>query len=157
MATDKNSQSEKFAVILSLIDWSQAFNRQSHQLDIQSFVDNGVRPSLIPFLMSYFQDRKMVVKCNGAISSARPLNGGGPQGATLGLLEYLAQTNHNTDFLDVKEKFKFIDDLSILEIINLIMMGISSYNFKSHVASDIGEHGQYISPNLLGKHQQLDR
>ena len=98
----------------------------------------------------------MVVKWNGAISSARPLNGGGPQGATLGPLEYLAQTNHNTDFLNLKEKFIFIDDLSILEIINLIMMGISSYNFKSHVASDIGEHGQYISPENLKLQSYLD-
>jgi hypothetical protein len=92
-ATDKNSQSDKFAVILSLIDWSQAFDRQSHQLGMQSFIDNGIRPSLIPYLMSYFQDRKMVVKWNGVISSIRSLNGGGPQGATLGLLEYLCIAN----------------------------------------------------------------
>ena len=37
VATDKNSQVEKFAVILSLIDWSQAFDRQSHQLGLMSF------------------------------------------------------------------------------------------------------------------------
>ena len=32
VATDKNSQAGKFALILSLSDWSQAFERQSHQL-----------------------------------------------------------------------------------------------------------------------------
>ena len=157
VATDRNSNSEKFAVILSLIDWSQAFDRQSHQLGIQSFIDNGVRPSLIPYLKSYFQDRKMVVKWNGVISSIRSLNGGGPQGATLGLLEYLSQSNCNTDFLDVKEKFKFIDDLSFLEIVNLLLVGISAYNFKAHVASDVGVHGQFIPTENLKTQENLDK
>ena len=31
-----------------------------------------------------------------------------------------------------------IDDLTILEIINLVTVGITSYNFHNHVASDIG-------------------
>ena len=73
-ATDRNSQNEKFAVVLSLIDWSQAFDRQSHTLGIKAFIANGVRPSLIPYLISYFQDRRMIVKWNGVVSSARPLN-----------------------------------------------------------------------------------
>ena len=38
----------------------------------------------------------------------------------MGMLEYLSQTNDNTDFIDPDDKFEFIDDLSILEIINLI-------------------------------------
>ena len=156
-ATDRNSQNEKFAVVLSLIDWSQAFDRQSHTLGIKAFIANGVRPSLIPYLISYFQDRRMIVKWNGVVSSARPLNGGGPQGATLGLLEYLVQTNNNTDFLSLKEKFKFIDDLSILEIVNLIMAGISCYNFKSHVASNIGLHGQFIPGENLKTQSHLDK
>ena len=59
------------------------------------------------------------MKWNGVMSSIKSLNGGGPQGATFGLLEYLSSTNKNTDFLDVEEKFKFIDDLSILEMLTL--------------------------------------
>ena len=35
-------------------------------------------------------------------------------------------------------KFKFVDDLSPLELLNLILIELSSYNFKHHVASDIG-------------------
>ena len=42
---------------------------------------------------------------------------------------------------------KFIDDLSILEIINLICLGLSSFNCKLQVPSDINvEHGQYLPP-----------
>ena len=97
-AVDRNSQSEAFAVILNLIDWSQAFDRQSHKLGVQSFVKNGVRPALIPILVSFFKDRHMKVKWNGVTSSSRKLNGGGPQGGLLGILEYLSQTNGNTEF-----------------------------------------------------------
>ena len=42
------------------------------------------------------------------------------------------------------EKFKYIDDLSMLEIVNLVSIGISSYNFKEHVASDIGIGSKYL-------------
>ena len=34
-AVDKNSQTEAIAVILNMIDWSQAFDRQSHILGVQ--------------------------------------------------------------------------------------------------------------------------
>ena len=39
----------------------------------------------------------MTVKLNGETSESRVLNGGGPQGGLLGILEYLSQTNDNTD------------------------------------------------------------
>ena len=42
----------------------------------------------------------------------------------MGILEYLSQTNNNTDSLDPDDNFKFMDDLPILEIINSISQGI---------------------------------
>ena len=156
-AVDTNSQSEAYAVIVQMIDWSQAFDRQSHKLGIESFIQNGVRPSLIPILISFFQNRKMKVKWNGQVSSERNLNGGGPQGGLLGILEYLSQTNDNVNFLAEDVKYKFIDDLSILEIINLVSQGISSYNTKLHVPSNIAEHNQYIPPSNIKSQQYLDR
>ena len=62
----------------------------------------------------------------------------------MGILEYLSQSNHNTDYVSNDGKFKFIDDLSILEMINILSIGIASYNFKMHVASDIPTNGYYI-------------
>ena len=53
-------------------------------------------------------------------------NGGGPQGSIFKILEYLVETNLNTDYLTPEEKFKFVDDLSILEIINLLTIGLCS-------------------------------
>ena len=125
-SVDKNSRDEAFCAILHLVDWSQAFDRQSHKLGVQSFIDNGVRPALIPVLVNFFQERKMRVKWKGHLSTLRKLNGGGPQGGTLGIEEYLSQSNDNTHFLKEDEKFKFIDDLSMLEIVNLVSIGISS-------------------------------
>ena len=137
-----------------MIDWSQAFDRQSHQLGIKSFLRNGVRSSLIPYLIDYFRDRKTRVKWYTKLRSFRPLPGGGPQGGII--LEYLSQSNNNVDFLTLEEKFKYIDDLSILEMVNLIMHGLSSYNFRQHVASDIGLHGQFIDVQHLQSQAYLD-
>ena len=137
-ALDKNNKNEANAVIVQLIDWQSAFDRQCHVLGVKSFLENGVRKSIIPLLINYFQNRQMTVKWKGNFSHPRPLPGGGAQGGALGGLEYLSQTNRNVDFMDDDMKYKFIDDLSLLEVINLVMCGISSYNFKNHVASDIG-------------------
>ena len=156
-AVDTNSQSEAYAVIVGMIDWSQAFDRQSHKLGIKSFIQNGVRSSLIPILISFFQKRRMKVKWNGKISSERNLNGGGPQGGLLGILEYLSQTNDNVDFLSDDVKFKFIDDLSILDIVNLVSQGISSYNTRLHIPSHIADHNQFVSPSNLKSQQYLDK
>ena len=81
MAVDKNSQMEAMSVILNMVDWSQAFDRQSHKLGIDSFIKNGVRKSLIPLLISFFQNRKMKVKWNGKVSKAHIYSmEGGPRG-----------------------------------------------------------------------------
>ena len=86
----------------------------------------------------------MVVKWHGKLSKEYPLSGGGPQGTTLGILEYSSQCNDNADFVKQDERYKYVDDLSIIEIINLITVGITSYNFHNHVASDIGIDQSYI-------------
>ena len=157
-AVDTNSQKEAFAVIVQMIDWSQAFDRQSHTLGIQSFLKNGVRHSLIPILISFFQNRSMRVKWNGVTSKSRVLNGGGTQGGLMGILEYLSQTNDNVEFIPVEDRYKFKDDLSVLEIINLISVGLSSYNYKQHVPSDINsEHNQYLPAKNINSEGYLQQ
>ena len=143
---DTNSSSEKNAVIATLIDWSQAFDRQDSKQIIDSFVSNGLRPTLVPILSNFFKDREMTVKWHGTVSSSRKLPGGCPQGSTFGLLGYEVNSNDNSDHIPEQMKFKFIDDLSFLEKLNLLLAGIISYNFNNHVASDVGIHQSYI-PN----------
>jgi hypothetical protein len=153
---DTNNQNEAYAVVVQLVDWAQAFDRQCPKLGIQSFLNNGVRKSIIPVLMSYFQNRKMKVKWQNQLSTVRDLPGVGPQGSSVGLLEYDSQSKTNTEFLSVEDKFKFVDDLSTLEVINLIMAGLTSYNFKQHVASDIGTDHLYLPSENIQSQKNMD-
>ena len=98
----------------------------------------------------------MSVKWHGCRSIPRKVNGGGPQGATLGILEYLAQSNNSADMVNLEDRFKFVDDLTVLEIVNLLTIGITSYNLKQHIPSDLPVHNQYIPGNNLKSQQWLD-
>ena len=117
---------------------------------------NGVRPPLIPVLISYFQDLEMTVKWHGCQSVPQKVKGGGPQGATLGLLEYLSQSNNSADCVSESDRFKFIDDLSVLEIVNMLTVGISSFNLKQQVPNDLPEHNHYIPPENLQSQKWLN-
>ena len=99
----------------------------------------------------------MKVKWHGHVSSERDLNGGGPQGSSFGLWEYLSQSNDNADCIDLEDRFKFVDDLSFLEIIYLLNIGISSYNVRAHVPSDVASHNQIISSSNLKSQNQLEK
>ena len=153
---DRNNKHEVNAVLVQLVDWRQAFDRQCPQLGIEAFLKNGVRKSVIPVLVNFFQQRKMRVKWKKEVSSIRDLPGGGPQGSSVGLLEYDAQSNDNTTFIPEDDKYKWVDDLSVLEIINLITVGLCSYNFKQHEASDIGVGQLYIPPEHIKSQEYLD-
>ena len=125
-------------------------------MGIEAFIRNGVRPSLIPLLINYFQGRKMRVKWHGELSSERELKGGGPQGSSFGLWEYLAQSNDNADCVDVQNRFKFVDDLSFVEILLLLNLGLSSYNVRAHVPSNVPMHNQVLEGSKLKSQSQLD-
>ena len=146
---DKNSRGEINAVLMLFVDWKSAFSKQCHKLGIESFLRNGVRPSLIPLLISYFQNRKITVKHHGKTSKTRNQPGSGAQGATLGNWEFLSQTNNNADCVPIEDRFKFVDDLTTLEIINLLSIGLSSYNYKHHIPSDVPTNGHYIENTQL--------
>ena len=61
----------------------------------------------------------MQVKFNGEVSKILTLIGGGPQGTILGVTEYLVQSNDNADSVPQSDRFKFVDDLSIVELVCL--------------------------------------
>ena len=146
---DKSNQSNKVAVILAMIDWKEAFPRQCPILGVKSFMKMGVRPAILPILVNFFQGRTMQVKWKGILSEIKKLKGGGPMGSTIGLLEYLMQSNNNSEGLTAEEKYKFIDDLSILEVINILTIGIASYLTKFHVPNDISVENGFISSENL--------
>ena len=158
VSLDNPKRNESFAAMLLLIDWRQAFDRQCHYLGMKSFIANGVRNSIIPVLTNYFQDRKMQVKWKGTLSTARSMPGGGPQGSHLGSLEYDSQSNDAGNLVSETDRFKFVDDMSLLDILNLLACNLIEYDFTQHVASDIptgfkflpgkDSHAQHILDNV---------
>ena len=154
---DKNSKGEVNAALLMFLDWKQAYSRQCHTLGVKSFIRNGVRPALVPILISYFEDRQMKVKWRGKVSKSRNLPGSGAMGANLGNWEYLSQTNDNAECVPVEDRYKFVDDLSTIEIINLLTIGLSSLYVKNHIPSDLPTHGQYVNNNNTKSQQYLNK
>ena len=89
----------------------------------------------------------MKVKWHGQMSSERNLNGGGPQGSTFGLWEYLSQSNDNAQCVDEEDRFKFVDDLSFLEVIYLL---------NTICAIKHATHNEGIMGNTLNTQSQLN-
>ena len=143
------------AVIAAMVDWSAAFDRQDPTLAIIKFIKLGVRPSLIPLLVSYLTDRRMKVKFNGEMSEFLTLIGGGPQGTLVGGLEYLAQSNDNADVVPPEDRYKYIDDLSVLQLV-LFCGLLVDYDFHQHVASDVGINEQFLPATSFGTQHSLD-
>ena len=124
------------AVLATFVDWKDAFPNLCPTLGIQAFLDCGVRPSLIPVLINYFQGQTAIVKWHGKVSKSRKVPGAGPQGAYIGNLEYLAQSNKSANCVKSDSRFMFVDDLTMLERINLLLVGMASHNNKNQVATN---------------------
>ena len=54
------------------------------------------------------------------------------------------------------DRFKFVDDLTVLEIVDLLSIGLTSYNVKELVPSDIPVHNQFIPSQNLKSQQWLN-
>ena len=150
---DKNT--DRSAVIMKQVDWSAAFDRQDPTKGIEKFIKLGVRPSLIPLLASYLTDRRMKVKFNGEMSEFLTLIGGGPQGTLLGQIEYLVQSNDNADIVSSNDRFKYIDDLSVLQLVCMAGLLIE-YDFTQHVASDIAVGDKFLPVTAYQSQDTLD-
>ena len=81
------------AIVLCLIDFSKAYNRQSHNRLLTCYSDLGTPGYLLKVLKSYLTKRKMVVRHNNKISSVYDLPAGGAQGTNLGVLTFLVYVN----------------------------------------------------------------
>ena len=156
-AVDKNSKDECWAVMATMVDWREAFPRQDPTLGLQSFIENGVRPSLIPIIMSYFEGRQMYVQWHGKTSTMRKMPGGGPQGSTFGIWSYLSQSNNNAECIERDCRYKFVDDLTFLELINLLNIGMASHNIKNQVPSNIPSSNLFIPAENLKSQQYLEK
>ena len=147
---------EVTAVLATFVDWKDAFPNQCPKLGIQAFMKCGVRNSLNPILIDYFRGRSIIVKWHGTKSKQKEVPGGGPQGGLLGILEYQAQSNESANSVPKDSRYKFVDDLSTLEKIALLSIGISSHNSKFQVPNDINVSNLYIPPEHLKSQSYLN-
>ena len=68
---------------------------------------------------------------------------------------YLVQTNHNANNVNPDDRYKYIDDLTILQIISLAGL-LTEYDFQLHVASDVGIDQQYLPTSSYNVQDQLN-
>ena len=61
----------------------------------------------------------------------------GPNEDFFGIFEYLSQFNDNCETVNQEDKFKFVDDLTALEMVDLLSIGISNFNVKMSILNDI--------------------
>ena len=137
----------KAVVIGSRYDWSSAFDMQDPTKTIQKFIRMGVRPSLIPILIDFLTKRSMKIKFNGKEAGPFSLIGGSPQGSYIGQICFTTGSHDNTEEeeVDPEDKYQYIDDLKLLEIIFLADVLIE-YDFQAHVASDIAIDQRFLPP-----------
>ena len=89
-----DSTTAQSAVIAAAADFVSAFDKTDPTLTAAKFISIGIRPSIIPILISYMTNRKMIVKFKGTLTQPYDLIGGGPQGTLLGGLQYIITSNN---------------------------------------------------------------
>ena len=72
-----------------------------------------------------------------------------------GFLQLENGLNHQHTFKTFLGIFMIIPRNRLDEVVDLITIGMSSYNFRKHVASDIPVHGQYVDPKNLIKQKYI--
>ena len=95
----------------------------------------GLRPSIVKLLSSYMTSRHMSVKFNGEESTLITLCGGFPAGSVIGQDCYLVASNDAAQEVDIDDRFRYIDDLEILEL--LMLSGILQEYDIIHVSHQI--------------------
>ena len=91
------------------------------------------------------------------MSETKRLKGGGPQGSTKGVLSYMSQSNNNTDCVPEDDRFKYFDDATVLEVINLLNIGLSSYRVRDRIPSNIPDHNQFIQAKHLKSQEYMNQ
>ena len=63
--------------------------------------------------------------------------------------EFLAISNDAASSVPEDEKYSYMDDATLMEVVNLVSVGIATYNFKSHVSSSVPSHNQIVPASNL--------
>ena len=78
------------------------------------------------------------------------------QGTLLGGLEYIVANDCSQEDVVVEDRFKYFDDLHLLEFI-ILCDKLVDYDFLNHVASDIGSDQLYLPPESYSLQNNLEK
>ena len=144
------------AVLMASADWRQAFDRGDPSKTTTKIIALGLRPSIVPILINFMTGRKMTTKYNTSESEVLDLVGGFPQGSLVGGDCYLSASNDAADHISEDDRFRYWDDLEILELIS--MAGIlQDYDIFSHIPSDIPVGHKFLPPDTYNTQSNLDQ
>ena len=69
---------------------------------------------------------------------------------------FLSQTNNNPEDAEEDMIYKFVDDKSLLEVVNLFNIGIASHNVRASVPSNIPDSNIFIPPENLKTQKHMN-
>ena len=151
-----DSNNTKSAVIMAAADWAAAFDRGDPTKTTQKLISLKLRPSIVPLLISYMSGRTMSLKFNQVESSLYQLCGGFPQGSKIGEDCFLSASNDCADHVPIEDRFKYIDDLQVLELVMLTGL-LQDYDTRMHVPSDIPLDHKYFNSANTNMQSYLDQ
>ena len=125
----------------AFIDFAKAFDHVDHHLVLNKMAALGVQPFITRWMHSFSLDRRQRVKIHNIASDWTTLNGGMPQGTWLGPYIFLIHIN---DLHSILPSFKFIDDVTVIEVIDSIA---SSQTRNSVVEIAKGSTDNYTNIN----------
>ena len=115
------------AVVLSAIDFSKSFSRCAHKEILSSYQSLGLSDLGIQMHAAFLKDRQMRVKIGNVLSEAKSITGGAVQGSVLGVMGHNAVLEFINDDIE-QNMYKYIDDLTLEEIISKEVDYISDYH-----------------------------
>ena len=130
--------------------------RTDPPLTITKFIKMGVRSSLINIFIEFVDQRRMTVNFNSEESSLFQLLGGGQQGSWSKQTCFITASDDNTEHVQQKNRYKFSDNLNILEIIILGQI-LKEYDLATHVPKDIGVEEGFIPAQELEVQANLNQ
>ena len=146
---------EQIAVVLKSYDWSGAFDRLDPTNVTTKCIKLGIRSSIIKILIDFLNERKMQVKMNQHTSSSYDLIGGGPQGSLIGQLLYIIGSDDVAEEVPEDDKYKYIDDLAVLDAVKNPGDKLEEYNVHQHVPSDVATEERFL-PSTTFKSQTIN-
>ena len=150
-----DNNNTKSAVLKAGVDWSSAFERGDPTTTTAGFLEMGLRPSIVKLLSSYMTSRQMSIKFNGEESTLITLCGGFPAGSVIGQDCYLVASNNAAEEVNIEDRFCYIDDLEILELVMLSGI-LQEYDGHSYVPSDLPFDYKYLLGSSTVTQTNLD-